>query len=748
MRRFLLSVLGLAALLFPRNLPAAASTAWETSGFTDLLRGRLTGLSLTADGVLTPGPAQRFSVALGQPALWSLAVGPDGSVYAATGHAGKVFRVDANGGQSLLWSSEQAEVFAIAVDRRGRVFAGSSPNGGVYRIENGQARLVWKSPAKYIWSLAISADDHLYVGTGETGRIFRLDLDGQGGPYYETEQGNVTALQVGGNGRLYAGTEPNGLVYEVTGPNRGTVIYDSSLPEIRSVVPMPDGSLYVAAMGGAVSTRTGTATAAGATAATTAVTASTPTVITVTEAAGQNTQAGTARTTANPSAAASTPQATANQAASVTEVAGVDKSAIYRIGADRTVETLRTSKDDNVYDLAWMGDALLFSTDDHGRVYRLDGPKTTLVVEAGDGEATRLVPSGNRFYVALSNSARVLGFDPTTRAAANYVSQVHDSGSVARWGHLQWRGSNATGLRFQTRTGNAVRPDATWSAWSAAIEDSQRALIASPIARYVQWRAEWPEGSRAECSGVTVPYLAQNGAPIIRSIAVSSVSGTNPAKASAAAAGSSSAYSITVTDTGEAPAATTTAGGGQMVSRLQTTQTQVSWQADDPDSDKLVFALYFKPEEAHEWQLIRSRMSENTLLLDPDVFADGRYLFRVVASDAPVNAAQYARQAELVSSAVLIDNTPPVVTVGKPNRQGTVVDLEVAAIDATSSLRKCEYSLDGGYWQTVEAEDGITDTPSERFALHLEKLKPGEHLVVVRVYDGVGNAGLARTLLP
>ena len=140
-------------------------------------------------------------------------------------------------------------------------------------------------------------------------------------------------------------------------------------------------------------------------------------------------------------------------------------------------------------------------------------------------------------------------------------------------------------------------------------------------------------------------------------------------------------------------------------------------------------------------------MFENTLLLDPDVFADGRYLFRVVASDAPANAAQYAREAEFVSTPVLIDNTPPLVTPGAPRRNGASLDIDVDANDKTSPLRRCEYSLDAGLWQPIEAADGITDSPHEQFHLHLERLRPGEHLLVFRVYDSANNAGLAKVVL-
>jgi hypothetical protein len=96
---------------------------------------------------------------------------------------------------------------------------------------------------------------------------------------------------------------------------------------------------------------------------------------------------------------------------------------------------------------------------------------------------------------------------------------------------------------------------------------------------------------------------------------------------------------------------------------------------------------------------------------------------------------------------VLIDNTPPLVTLGKPLRADATLDLDVEAKDATSPLRLCEFSVDAGSWQPVESTDGVTDSPQERFHIHVEKLKPGEHLVVVRVYDSANNAGLARAIL-
>lgn len=740
MRIFLRVALAVCTLVTVSH--AATSTAWDVTGFSDFLRGRLKGLSLTADGLLRPGPSLKWNAGLDQPALWSLAAAPDGTVYGATGNQGKVFHIGADGKTTTVWSAEQTQVFALCTTSDGTLYAGSSPNGGVYRLQDGKGEMVWKSPAKYIWAIQAASDGTLYIATGEQGRIYRVVPNGRVDVYYETGQANVTALAIGPNGHLYAGTDPNGIIYDISAPNTGTVLYDSTLPEIRSIAVDSIGTVYIAAMGGAVATRTTSGTATGAVSST-AVVAATPTVITVTEQAGMKVTPDTNKVATSTS---STP-ATSNT--SVVEVSGVEKSAIYRIAPNHAVEILRSSKEDNVFDLIVDNGAVLFSTDDHGRIYRLAGVgmhKTTLIAEPGDGETTRLIETKSGLYAGLSNPARVVAFGAEASEPASYESQVHDSISVARWGHLQWHGTGS-GVVFRTRTGNAARPDATWSAWSAPISDPEHALIQSPPARFVQWRAEWPAGNQAEINTVSVPYLSQNSPPAIHSITVTSVTGTNAAKAAANASTSTAAYSVTVTDTGEPPTTTTSTTSTQTVSRLQTTQTQISWQADDPDGDKLVYTVYFRAEDEQEWQLIRSRMFENTLLLDPDVFADGRYFFKVMASDSPSNAYEYALETEMVSTPVLIDNTPPLVTLGTPARNGMTVEMDVEAADKTSPLRLCEYSLDAGLWQPVESVDGVTDSPHERFHLKLENVRPGEHLLVVRVYDSANNAGLARVVL-
>jgi hypothetical protein len=727
----------LLALILSASAFAATTTTWEMNGYQDFLRGRLNGLSLTRDGRLTLGPRLDTVFVSDQPQIWSVAQATDGSLYLGTGNRGRLYKIDPAGKSTLIWTADQPEIFAVALDPKGVVYAATSPDGKVYKIVNGKAVEYFAPAAHYIWALKFAPDGSLFVATGDEGKLFRVTAAGHGELYYETGQEHVTCLAIDREGRLLAGSEPNGILYRITAQNKAFVLYDANLPEIRSIVPAPDGSIYAAALGGSIARRTGAAANPAANQGT-MVTAPAMS-ITVTEAQGG--------LNPNPKPEPPKPAVTVQPAVvaqpAAADLSGVDHSALYKINPDNTVETLWTSKEENAYDLVVSGTDLTFITDTQGRIYRLDRDhKTTLLAQANEGEATRLLESANGLIAATGNLGKILRLGSQPGSSGWFESPVHDSGTVARWGRLYWRG-DSSGVTFKTRAGNSIRPDATWSDWSEPITDLAHSNVTSPNARYIQWRAEM-SAPAAGLDSVTIAYLPQNTPPVVRSVNVTAQASSG-AKAASQSASSSASYAITVTDSGESstPAGTQS----QTISRALGSQIQISWQADDPDGDRLLYNLYFRGEDEREWKLLRANITDNTYLLDGDVFADGRYFFKVTATDRPSNPIELAREAEQVSAPVLIDNTPPLVTVGAPRRTGSAAEFAVDAEDRGSVLRRCEFSIDAGPWSPVEAADGVTDSSREQFNIRLPNLPAGEHLVVIRVYDAAGNAGLAKVVI-
>jgi hypothetical protein len=761
-----------AAALFAvlaRSLFPSGTATWEMNSYSDFIRGRFDGISLSREGRLSLSPKVETLFSSDQPVIWSVAQAPDGTLYAATGHRGRLYRIGRDGKSSLLWTAEQPEIFAIAVDRTGAVYAGTSPDGKVYRIENGKAAEYFAPKARYIWSLAMGADGVLYVGTGDQGKVFRVDGAGKSEVYYETGQSHITGLAVDSQGRLLAGTEPNGILYRITAKDKAFVLYDSNLPEIRAIVPMPDGTVYAAALGGSVAKRA--QSAAQAAQGMQSGTGGVPSAITTITVEAQNTNPGgeikppdAPRQSPAP-APTSTPQVS-TQFTPVVDVSGVEKSAVYRINPDNTVETLWSSKEENVYDLLALEKQILFSTDENGRIYGLAADRrVTLVTQTNEGETTRLLPSEHSVLAATGNMGRIYRLGEAPGPSGFYEAPVHDSGTASRWGSLSWRADVPAGssLRLRTRSGNSAKPDRTWSDWSEPVSIPAGSPITSPNARYIQWKMEMTgaafgatasgatasgataSGATPSLTSVTIAYLPQNSPPVVKSINVITQSVATP-QTTKPAGSSSSAYTVTVSDSGDT-SATSAGTPTQTLPRAASQQITISWQAEDPDGDRLIFSVYFRGEEESQWKLLKPNTHDSSITFDGDVLADGKYFFRVVASDREANPPPSAREATLISAPVMIDNTPPIVTIGEVRHAGATAHIAFEAADSASALRRCEYSLDAGGWVPVEAADGVIDSLREKFVLDLTGLAPGEHLIVIRAADSANNTGVAKVLL-
>jgi hypothetical protein len=425
----------------------------------------------------------------------------------------------------------------------------------------------------------------------------------------------------------------------------------------------------------------------------------------------------------------------------------VEKAALYRIGADNTVEKLWGSTEENLYDIAPASGStpgsIYLATDNQGRVYELTPDrKLRLIIETRESEALRLSANGSSVSLATGHVGALYRIDSVPEAAGEFESPVHDATAIARWGKASWRGETCDGCRvtLRTRTGNTVRPDKTWSDWSQPAADSNGSPVTSPNARYIQWKAEFAGsgGKTPALEYVRLTSLTQNSAPKISSITVSAAQVTATGTPAAASASSTPTFTLTVTDTGEAGPSSLTGTPSQAITRAGSENLVITWTAEDPDGDKLSYTLEFRADDQREWKPLKRDLSDaTTFTLPADALADGRYFLRVTASDAGVNAPADAKTGQLTSPPIVIDRTPPVVR---------IANNQVTATDATSPLTRCEYSVDAGPWAMLAAADGIVDSREETFALPT-LADAGERLLAVRCYDAANNAGTARLVI-
>ena len=354
-----------------------------------------------------------------------------------------------------------------------------------------------------------------------------MDSAGKGELWYETGQIAHHRARRRCQNRLLAGTEPNGILYRITAKDKAFVLYDASLPEIRSIVPMPDGTVYAAALGGSTAKRAQSANQAaqGNAGSGAAVTSSVTTITVEAQAAGdQAARPHQAHANSQPPLPPRTPQVS-TQFTPVVDVTGVEKSALYRINPDNTVETLWSSKEENVYDVLALEKQILFSTDQDGRIYGLaPDRRVTLVTQTNEGETTRLLPGEHSVLAATGNMGRLYRLGEAAGPSGSYEAPVHDSSTASRWGSISWRADlpASSTMQFRTRSGNSARPDRTWSDWSEPVTNAAGSRITSPNARYIQWKVEMTGagGATPTLNSVTLAYLPQNSPPVLKSINV------------------------------------------------------------------------------------------------------------------------------------------------------------------------------------------------------------------------------------
>jgi hypothetical protein len=745
------SVLLLAWTALAAPLGGVETTFWQLGTFDEFLQGTLQNVSLSKEGELTLAPEADTVFNPEEALALSLASDGHGNLYFGTGHQGKVFRVDAKQQGSLFFTAEESDIFALAAGPDGALYVGSSPEGKIYRVTpDGKSSVLHDPKAKYIWALTFDSEGNLFAGTGDQGKILKIDSAGKSEIFFDSKQTHIMCLTFDPKGNLLAGSVPNGLVYRIDPAGKAFVLYQDSLPEIHELAVDSQGRIYAAALGGA-----GGKGSQYLFAPQQPGTQQSPPVTTVTVTAGtagpseapETVQGPPVTTTATPSVGRPAPQAMGYPFRQLPQGRG----SLIQILPDYSTETLWSSNKEGIFGLAVREDRVLFSTDSNGRVFGLtpseDGQKLTLLTATQESLATRLLLRGSDLYVTTSNIGKLFRVGPTPGREGSLESPVKDAKIISRWGNLAWRGKVSAGstVEFYTRSGNSDRPDRTWSDWAGPYSDPTGSPIASPPARYLQWKAvlRSTSGASPVLNEITVSYLNQNVPPQIRSLNVSTSSERTGPTGSTSQPGTPPTTTITATSV----SSVSFPGSSWPSGSVAATPTTLSWKADDPNGDTLVYALHVKAADEEEWHLVKDQLRESGHTLDPHSLADGKYVARLGASDEASNPRETARSAELISAPFWFDSTPPQV---RPLKQKVAPDGAEAIFqveDATSPLRRAETSLDGDDWRDVHSDDGIVDSRAETFTIKTGKLAPGEHVLTLRSSDTAGNVGVGKAVI-
>ena len=723
-RQLLILVFSVLFLNFSVNA-APPPAVWQVNTRAEVLRGDARGVSITDNGTIVLAPRLQEVFNTQQSFVWSSATDAAGNVYLGTGNDGRIFRVAANGQGSLFFDSNELDVTAIVVGKDNQIYAATSPDGKVYRIDaSGKAETFFDPADKYIWSLAAMPDGSLAVGSGDNGKIYRVRSQNaapETSLLFDSSETHIITLTVDRQGNVIAGTDSNGLVLRISAEGKAFALLDAPLREIHRLSIAPDGSIYALALSETASASSSGNTSGGGN---------------IVSPAG----ASVSSVTMTISDDASSQNQTAAPARSRNDLTNA-KSAVFRILPDGGYDTIWSSSTVTGFSLAANPAGGVFvGTSDKGRIYSMtnDG-RETLLLQSNEGQISNLEASGNGFIATSSNQGKLYRFGSETVTEGVYESTVRDAKASALWGRIWWRGQAA---ELQTRTGNTEKPDATWSDWSAAYRESAGSQISSPRARFMQWRAVLRGAvgtAAASLSEVNVSYLPRNIAPEVLSVQVLPTNVGLQANAPPQ-------IDPNIENSGLDPQVFGLPANVVTPPRrlYQRGARSLIWTAEDRNGDRLEYAVYYRAVNETAFRLLKDNLRETFFTIDGAALADGRYIFKIAATDAPENPAGTNLSGERESEPVDIDNTPPAVSaVGAAQITGERARVSFEAADAASFVQRAEISVDGKEWQTVYADDGIADSPRERFTVEFP-ISPGEHTISLRAFDANGNIGSAR----
>ena len=758
--------LALLSLLFVTAGWAQTTRTWDQTKYDEFEHGTAHGVAIGSDGSLTLAPSFTSLYTSPSTYIWDIASDGQGNVYAASGSPARVYKITPDGKGRIIFAPQELQVQALAVDKGGAIYAATSPDGKVYKIVRGgptpgqapetahttaevaaaqegakppqpgekpqtsvavdtsySASVFFDPKTKYIWAMALAPQGDIFVGTGDRGEIFRVDRNGEGSLFFKSDEAQIRVLTFDQNGDLLAGTDGSGLVYRISPQGQAFVLYSAPKKEITALAVDSAGNIYAAGVG----EKRGSAPPP-APGGTTTTTGGIGIVLGGPGSAPKGLQVKPLEEGAN---AGPSPVATA-----LPNLANLGGSEIYRLAPDGSPKTLWASKEDLVYALAFdSAGRLLAGSGNRGKIYAIDKNQHTDLANASASQVTAFATNRKGgLYVATSNVGKIFQLGPHAVSEGTYESDVFDAKNFSKWGRVEVRGNG--NFQLFARSGNVDNPDRNWSPWKP-VDLQQNLPIDAPPARYIQWKAVLkPGGHMPNIDSVTVNYLPKNVAPEVDDVTV--VTGARVPSGTRSESSNS--------NPGFEPVIPTVKDRNSIA---------VKWKAHDENGDQLVYSVYYRGDGETRWKLVRDSVYERYVNLDSDMFPDGGYTIRVVASDSPSRPVGDTLTGEATSARFEVDNTPPRVEGLAAKIEGDKIHVTFRAVDTFSVIDEAEYSIDAVDWQQIEPVGQIADSKNEAYDFTIPvpvntaadgstSSSSGEHTIIVRAYDRFDNVGTGK----
>ena len=582
----------------------------------------------------------------------------------------------------IVFDAKELMVHCIALDPQGNIFAGTSPDGKVYKITpEGKIELFFDPKETYIWDLEITPDGDLLVACGGRGALYRLSPNylphQEIKPIYESADRNISSIVIRQNKNYLLGLNPSGQILEID--TEGTVLRTAftEMKEITQIVETSERKIFFSTFDKENTNH-------------------------------QNLKPG-----------------------------------LWEWQEDGYLRPIWQSPSKGIISFARNGKDFVIGAADQTDLFSLSEGSPwehwgslekgsfvskILPVKGGDGE----------YWVATSSPAYLYKIGSKgSGGKLTYSSGIIDVKRWSQWGHLRIDGNPNANLSVKTRSGSFPDTNKNWEDW----QPLENGKVTSRSNRFLQYQLEIDPREKSRIDAVTLFYRFPNQAPVFFNLKVVALGMDiqkipNPSKH----------YLDLKKFFGGSPVVDLLGKNQKLKSRPvlkdETGKITVGWIAKDPEGDSLEYDLEIRNLSDGSWVSLVKNIEESIYSFDASGFPSGHYQIRVTASDHSNHPQGEDQQATMLSESFLIDFKSPEIILLQDSVSDDSVSFIFQAKDAQSVIKGAYYILNGKEKQAVSSKDQIFDQQSETFDLSWDSLPVGKHSLLFFVSDTQRNQAM------
>ena len=623
---------------------------------------------------------------------------------------------------------------------------------------------VCKPSEEIVWSVTASGET-IYAGVGETGKILYAKEDGTsgimaelgkfcvkalaadkagallaGGPdgvvykftdivnqtrFFETGEQYIWSLVCDSSGTCYAGTGPQGKIFRIKEDGTGGLLYDGEEKHILAMTAADD-VLYAGTGGEGIIYKISIPSGKGS-------------VLTelpggeITDIAVRGNDMYAVSNPGKPSGkAAGKPKKPSPKSASGSSGGkGKAQSGIFKISLDtgKAVQFFKPAAG-RVTSMALLDDGRIAAgADTKGTVYLIEKKNEWIVFSVENVGLIRDIYSrGGGFLAGTEKKGFIMRFSERESARGEYVSSVRSIGEVEKWGILETDTQPSDlAVTYLFRTGKVKKTDENWTDWKQ-IGDNDLSVLSSGDTYFQMQLNVRSSGTekKARINRIKLSYMPVNRKPEITEFKVAVKGGKNKVKAGRRG----------------------NSGGNQ--SSPKQTGIPLVWKSSDPDGDVLLYTISRRFKGEDRWIPMQEDIKENKTVLNTAFIPEGTYSIKCTVSDEKANIAGrgFTDEKEL-DEHIVVDRTPPEVTVVSTELTDKSFTVRCRAQDALSLLTGCSFRINHEKeWQGAPAQDLLYDEKEEecRFSINRKDVAEGD-VIVVRFDDDAMNYALVRIVV-